>query len=52
MKLNKYLITLASDRDIIRIIATARNKTVAIALVMKAENCPSYAILKVQNYKE
>ena len=51
MELRKYRITVASDRGIIRIKVIALSKERAVAMVMKAENCPSYAILDVTSTK-
>lgn len=42
-----YLVIIAHDKGVMRLKVTAGNKQRAILLVMKAENCPSHAILKV-----
>ena len=44
--MNKYKITISHDKGIYSLLVTAKNKERAIFLVMSAEGCPSYAILK------
>jgi hypothetical protein len=49
--MKKWKVIVASDKGIISLKATAKTKAIATAMVMKAENCPSYAILKITEMK-
>ena len=49
--MNKYIVTVAHDRGIIQLKVTAPDKAHAAALVMRAEGCPSCAILAAQKVK-
>jgi hypothetical protein len=46
-----FIATIAHDKGIFRLKVTAKNKARAAFLIMKAEGCPSHAILQLSKAK-